>query len=64
MQSGLKYGSSMLEKIDKFIDYFTKITKDEADFIENILEWDDETKIAFRLAKNIFEDNIKENNIE
>lgn len=54
----------MLEKIDKFIDYFTKITKDEADFIENILEWDDETKIAFRVAKNIFEDNIKENNTE
>ena len=48
----------MKEKIEKFLKYFTTITKDESDFISSILEWDDETKVAFRLAKKIFEDNM------
>lgn len=46
----------MKEKIDKFIKYFTTITKEQADFMENILKWDDEKKIAFMLAKRIFEE--------
>lgn len=46
----------MQEKIDKFIEYFTTITKEESDFISSILDWDDETKIAFKLAKRIFEE--------
>lgn len=46
----------MKEKIDKFIEYFTTITKDEAEYIEEILKWDDETKAAFFFAKKIFED--------
>jgi|GEM_PF-1764318 len=50
----------MKEKIDKFILYFTTITKEECDFIESILKWDDETKAAFKLAKRIFEE--KEHN--
>lgn len=45
----------MKEKIDKFIEYFTTITKEESDCIANILKWDDEIKIAFSLAKAIFE---------
>lgn len=47
----------MKEKIDKFIKYFTTITKEESDYIESILNWDDETKAAFMLAKRIFEEN-------
>ncbi len=46
----------MNEKIDKFIEYFTTITKEECDYIESILKWDDETKMAFMMAKRIFED--------
>lgn len=46
----------MKEKIDKFIHYFTTITKDQADFMEEILNWDDETKAAFKFAKQIFEE--------
>lgn len=46
----------MKEKIDYFLDYFTKITKEECEFIKSILNWDDETKVAFRLAKQIFEE--------
>jgi hypothetical protein len=46
----------MKEKIDKFIKYFTTITKEEADYIESILKWDDETKMAFMMAKQIFEE--------
>jgi hypothetical protein len=46
----------MQEKIDKMLDILTQLTKDEADFIEQILNWDDETRIAFRLAKFILEE--------
>lgn len=46
----------MKEKIDKFLQYFTTITKEECDFIEHILRWDDETKAAFFFAKSIFEE--------
>lgn len=46
----------MKEKIDKFIQYFTTITKDQADFMEDVLKWDDETKTAFMFAKRIFEE--------
>jgi hypothetical protein len=49
-------GVFMKEKIDKFIDFFTTITKEECDNIEEILSWDDETKAAFFLAKRIFEE--------
>lgn len=45
----------MKEKIDKFIQYFTTITKEQADFMEEIVRWDDETKAAFMFAKQIFE---------
>jgi len=50
----------MKEKIDKFLQYFTTITKEEADFILDILRWDDETKAAFKLAKRIFEEKDEE----
>lgn len=46
----------MEEKIHKFIKYFTTITKEECDYIEEILKWDDETKAAFFFAKRIFEE--------
>lgn len=46
----------MKEKIEKFIEYFTTITKDQCDYIEEILKWDDETKAAFFFAKEIFEE--------
>ena len=46
----------MKEKIDKFLAYFTTITKEESDYIESILKWDDETRAAFMFAKRIFEE--------
>jgi len=46
----------MKEKLDKFLEYFTTITKEESDYIYEILMWDDETKAAFVFAKRIFED--------
>jgi hypothetical protein len=45
-----------MEKIDKFLEYFTQITKDESDYIQEIINWDDETKMAFTMAKRIFEE--------
>lgn len=44
----------MKEKIDKFLEYFKTITKEEADYIESILKWNNENKAAFMNAKRIF----------
>ena len=46
----------MREKIEKFLKFFSTITKEESDNIEAILKWDDETKAAFMFAKKIFEE--------
>lgn len=46
----------MTEKIDHFLEMLPQLTKDEADLIEQVLKWDDETKAAFMFAKRIFED--------
>lgn len=54
-----KKTSDITEKIDKFIEYFTTITKEQSDYIESILNWDDETKLAFRIAKRMFEEDIE-----
>jgi hypothetical protein len=51
----------MKEQIAKFIEFFTTITKEEADFIEKVLNWDDEKKFAFKMAKRIFEEKDEEN---
>jgi hypothetical protein len=52
---------SIKEKIDEFLDFFSTITRDEADYIEEILEWDNETKVAFQLAKRIFDEQERMN---
>ena len=46
----------MTEKIDHFLEMLPQLTKDEADLIEQVLKWDDETKAAFIFTKRIFED--------
>jgi len=46
----------MKNEIDFFIKYLTTITKEESDYIESILKWDDTKKIAFIFAKKIFEE--------
>jgi hypothetical protein len=43
----------------KNLDYLERLTKEEADFISHVLKWDDEQKIAFNIAKKIFDENIK-----
>lgn len=52
----MKKELSLKEKIDQFIRYFPKITKEESDYIESIIKWDEETKMAFIMAKRMFED--------
>jgi hypothetical protein len=46
----------MKEKIAEFMKIFTTITKEECDYIEEILMWDDEKKAAFFFAKKFFEE--------
>lgn len=38
------------------MDYLTKLTQGESDFIAHILDWSDEEKFAFRFAKKKFEE--------
>ena len=46
----------MKEKIQKFLQLLLTLTKEEADQVEEILNWDSETKAAFLLAKQLFEE--------
>lgn len=50
----------MKDKIEKFVEYLTTITKEDADFIEDVLKWDDESKAAFRFAKRLFDEDEDE----
>lgn len=45
----------MVELIEKNLNYLSTLTKEEADFISNILNWDREQQAAFKFAKIIFE---------
>ena len=47
---------SVFEKFDYFINYFSKVSKEHDDFVESVLLWDDETKIAYQFVKQIFEE--------
>ena len=51
--------AELKEKIDKFLEFFTMITKQESDWIESILLWNDETKLAFKMAKRMFEEDVE-----
>jgi hypothetical protein len=46
----------MIKKIEGFLEVLPKMTKEEAESINEILDWDNEMKVAFKLAKRIFED--------
>lgn len=50
----------MIELVQKFLNWFPLITEDESDLIEDVLSWDNETKVAFKLAKKIFEEDTNE----
>ncbi len=45
----------MKEKIEYFLDLLPDLTKDESDLIETVIKWDDQTKLAFKIAKASFE---------
>jgi hypothetical protein len=45
------------QMMDFFWTYFTTITKEESDYIEEVLHWPQDVKGAFVMAKRIFEDN-------
>ncbi len=44
------------EHIDFFMSKFPQMTKEESDFVEEVLKWDDEKRSAFIMAKRLFED--------
>jgi hypothetical protein len=47
------------EKVNIFLESFTQITKEECNTISEILKWDDETKLAFVIAKGLFEEEVE-----
>lgn len=50
----------MKNKIEYFLNEFLpQITQEESLLIENALKWDGESKLAFKLAKQIFEETHK-----
>jgi hypothetical protein len=51
----------MRKLIEHNLYYLTQLTKEDADFIEHVLKWDDEQRQAFMLAKRIFEDDLGAN---
>jgi len=48
--------NNLTNYIDEFLEIFSKMTKEESDFIKEILMWNKEKKSAFLFAKQIFED--------
>lgn len=46
----------MKEHIDKFLEMLPKMTKEEANFILQVINWDLEKQAAFRFAKMMFEE--------
>jgi hypothetical protein len=44
------------EHIKYFMELFPTLTQEEADFIEEILKWEEEKRAAFFFAKRIFEE--------
>jgi ketosteroid isomerase-like protein len=50
----------MKEEIDEMLDYLTNMTKEQADFIQHVLNWSAEAKLAFIIAKQIL--NTEKNN--
>jgi hypothetical protein len=56
LEKEMKKEKSFTSLIDKFLGCFTKMTKEEADYVETILKWSPEEKSAFMFAKQIFEE--------
>ena len=54
----------MKEKIKYFMKLLSTLTKEEADFISDILHWEAEDKAAFIFAKRMFEEEFIPENIE
>ncbi len=48
--------TTIFKKMDCFMNFFSTITQEESDFIDRVLMWDTDTKMAFTMAKSFFED--------
>ncbi len=42
--------------IDHFMKLFPKITQEESDYVYEILQWENEKRAGFLMAKKLFED--------
>jgi hypothetical protein len=48
----------MKDMIEECLDLLLSMTKEEADFIEAIISWDNERRAAFKLAKNLIDQQL------
>jgi hypothetical protein len=46
----------MKEEIDIMMKYLSQLTEEEANWIQDILNWTDQQRIAFKFAKKIFDE--------
>ena len=46
----------MKDLIARNLEYLTTLTKEEADIMEYVAKWDNDQKVAFVLAKRIFDE--------
>lgn len=51
-----KRDKRMKEQIEKFLEVLPYISKEQADDILEIVNWDAETRAAYKLAKRIFDE--------
>lgn len=49
---------AITDQIDEFLEIFPTMHKDVADLIYQVINWDDQKKAAFKIAKRIFEDGL------
>lgn len=49
---------AITDQIDEFLEILPTMHKDVADLIYQVTKWDDEKKVAFRMAKRIFEEKM------
>lgn len=48
---------SLKEYIEEFLSLFPELSQEEADAFEEIMDWPNEKKLAYKMAKKIFEEN-------
>lgn len=50
---------SFTQWIDYFLETFPHMTEEESDFVGDVCKWEDDKRMAFCMAKKIFDERLK-----